>query len=75
MGGVGGSEGVFGVAVGLVAGRGGEDEEEGEGGARDESEEVSVCQGVDVYEGELGGESEAVDQGGHQLGVTSGWGC
>ncbi len=55
--------------MGLVGGRDGEDEQQGEGGARDEGEEVGVGEGVDVVDGEGGREAELVEEGGQELGV------
>lgn len=62
-------QGVLGQAVALVGGADGEDEEDGEGGARDEGEHVRVGEGVDVVDLEGRGEAELVEEGGHELRV------
>ena len=64
-----GEQGVLGEPVGLVRGRDGEDEQEGEGRPGDEGEEVRVREGVDVVHGEGGGDAERVQEGGHEGGV------
>lgn len=59
------------LAPELLVGVGdGEDEEEGEGGAREEGEEGGFGEGVDVVEGEGGGEAELADEVGHYVWVV-----
>jgi hypothetical protein len=48
LAGVLGQSGVLGQAVGLISGRDGEDEKQGEGRPRDESQELWVLERVDV---------------------------
>ena len=67
--GVRGQGGVLGEAVALVRGRDGEDEEQGEGGPRDEAEHVGVVQAVDVVDAQLLGQAQLVEQVAHELRV------
>lgn len=55
--------------MGFVCGGDGEDKQEGEGRARDESEEIGVSEGEDIVQLESGGNAEGVDELGHELGV------
>lgn len=50
--------------------RDGKDEQECEGGSREEGEERGLGQGVDIVEGEAGREAELVDEVGHDFGVV-----
>ena len=59
---------VFGFARGVPSRRHGDDDEEGEDRARDEGQEVGVCERVDVVEGEAGVEAEGVGEVRHYLG-------
>ena len=51
----------------------GEDEEEGECGAGNEGEEVGVVDAEDVVEADCAGETELVEEVGHDFGVVL-WG-
>lgn len=53
----------------LVGCADGEDEEEGEGGTRQEGEKLGFCQGVDIVDLEGVGEAELAEEGGHELWV------
>lgn len=64
-----GQGGVLGEAVALVGGRDGEDEQQGEGGARDEAEHVGVVEAVHVVDAQLLGQAKLVEQVAHQLRV------
>lgn len=69
LAGVLGQGGVLGEAVALVRGRDGEDEQQGEGGPRDEAQHVGVVQAVDVVHAQLRGQAELVQQVAHELRV------
>jgi len=59
---------IFDFARGVPGRRHGDDDEEGEGGAWDEGQEIGVCERVDVVEREAGVEAEGVSEVCHYLG-------
>lgn len=64
-----GQRGVLRQALRLVDGRDGEDEQQGQRGARDEGEHLRVLERVDVVHLQRGAEAQRVQQAAHQLRV------
>lgn len=61
--------GVLGQARGLVGGAHGEDEEEGEGGARHEGQQLGLRDAVDVVDLQRAAQAELAQEGRHELRV------
>lgn len=60
---------VLGHALGLVDGRDGKDEQQGQGGPRDKGQQLGLRDGVDVVDLERAAEAQAVQQRRHELRV------